>query len=121
MLRAGADPDSEGANDFTSLIHFSGRGDVEAVQELVRLGANVNAFEKDKWTPLMFASFRGDIQNVIYLMNNGADLSMKNKGGHTAIDLAIQEGHQAVVEILKSFKTKNLRSVPKPNKLNINK
>ena len=63
----------------------------------------------------MFASFRGDIQNVIVLMNNGADQTMVNKNGQTALDLAASENHDAVVEILKSFKNKNLRTNPVNN------
>ena len=38
MVRAGADPDSEGTNGFTALLHFSGRGNTEGIQELVRFG-----------------------------------------------------------------------------------
>ena len=110
MLRAGADPDSTGPNVFNALLHFASRGNVEAVQEIVRLGANVNVQESDKWTPLMFACFRGDIQSVIFLMNNGADQTLKNKTGETALDLAVGEKHTAVVEILKSFTTRHLRA-----------
>ena len=114
MVRAGADPDSEGANGFTALLHFSGRGNTEGIQELVRFGANVNSAEKDKWTPLMFCAFRGDIQDVIFLMNNGADQTMRNNQGRTALEMATAEGHTAVAEILRSYRTKNLRSVPRP-------
>jgi len=116
MLRAGADPDSEGANGFTALLHFSGRGNVEIVQEIVRMGADVNAQEADKWSALMFASFRGDIQTVIHLMNNDADQTLRNKAGKSALDLATNEGHSAIVEILKSYRTKNLRTQPKKRK-----
>lgn len=112
MLRAGADPDTIGPVGFSAVMHFASRGNVDNVQEIVRLGANVNIQETDKWTALMFACARGDIQNVVILMNNGADATLRNKDGASAMDIATKGKHDAIVEILKSYQVKgkgNLR------------
>ena len=113
MLRAGADPDTEGIAGFSALLYMSSRGKVDEVQEILRLGANVNAIERDEWTALMFAAFRGDLQMVIKLMQSGSNPSMHNKRGDTAAELATREGHVAVVEVINSYSStggnRNLR------------
>jgi hypothetical protein len=45
-------------------------------------------------------------------MNGGADPLLKNTKGKTAMDLAVAEKQTSVIDILNSYKTRNLRSGP---------
>ena len=76
------------------------RGDLPAVLELLRAGADVNARDRHGQPALMLAAHRGDRAVVEALVNGGADLNVAAKYNLTALMLAIVAGHAAVARTL---------------------
>ncbi|WP_250433041.1 ankyrin repeat domain-containing protein [Hanstruepera flava] len=63
------------------------KGDVETVQKLIELGADVN----EKWnglTPAMYAAKYNRTDVLVVLIDNGANLKTKCDKGHTALEYA---------------------------------
>jgi hypothetical protein len=54
-----------------------------------------------KLTALMWASGYGRIESVRLLLERGADPSLKDDRGKTAADIAAEQGHQAVAQLLR--------------------
>ena len=52
-------------------------------------------------TPLMIATELGNLKMVNFLLGYGADKSLKDTGGKTAHDYAIENGHPELAEVLK--------------------
>jgi uncharacterized protein len=69
---------------------------------LLKRGAGVNATQSGGWTPLHEAAFHGEIELVRLLLAWGADETIKSDDGKTPIDLALQQGHADVTEVLQS-------------------
>lgn len=90
-------------DEATALTYASINGNIELVQILIRLGADLNA--KDKihgWTPLMQATFYGQKEVAGMLLKAGADPTINSKDGSTALDLAffIDNADPELVQIL---------------------
>jgi len=84
---------------------FPDGGTVAAKHEILSLllnhGADVNlSFGGDYGTALGVAAYAGRLEVVILLLGRGANASLGNKEGSRPRDLAEQEGHQAIVELL---------------------
>jgi ankyrin repeat protein len=75
-------------------------GDVDAVRELIRAGADVDARDRYGQTALMLAAQRGHHEIVELLVARGAALDVTAKYGLTALMLAIVAGHPAVARVL---------------------
>ena len=80
--------------------------------ELLKYIASISDFEVDfnvvdsiGWTPLHLASYYGQYEAVKFLFQNyedkGIDVARKTSDGDTAEDLAKEEGHQDISEVLK--------------------
>jgi len=76
------------------------RGDVQAVRELLRSGADVDARDRHGQTALMLAAHRGHEEIAVLLAEAGADLNVTAKYNLTALMLAIVAGHPAVARVL---------------------
>ena len=77
------------------------RGDLEAVTDLLRRGADVNASHGDGMTALHWASERGDLEIVEALLFAGAfpDAATRN-GEYSPLHLAAKAGHGQIVRTL---------------------
>lgn len=85
-LSSGADVNSQGIYNFTSLAWASQNGDEHIVDLLLKHDADINHNNNDhQSTALMLASFEGKLSIVKMLVEHGADLNMTNRYKCTAV------------------------------------
>ena len=90
----------EDSNKLTQLMRASARGDVTAVNALLRKGADPNiASSEQKVTALMFASYSGHTEVVNALLGRGANVDAKDSGNNGAIDWAAVGGHEDIAKL----------------------
>ena len=83
----------DGKSGSTPLQRAAGAGRAEAVELLIRRGADVNAVDRDRSTPLHVAAFLGHEKTVHALVQNGADVNAANTRGETPLSVAmVDEG-----------------------------
>jgi ankyrin repeat protein len=76
-------------------------GDVEAVTELIRLGANVNGRDKKGRTPLLWAAPARDNPLMIHMLaENGADVNATDEDGETALMISASQSNAGNVKAL---------------------
>ncbi len=75
-------------------------GAAEIVSRLLAAGADVNAVQQAGFTPLMGAAAGGRRQMVEELLRYGADPAATSDGGKSARDLALERGHEGLVDLL---------------------
>ncbi len=83
-----------------TLLRAAHAGDAEAVNTLLRQGADVNARDAELWTPLMVAAVRGHAEVVRSLLQGGADVNAGNIKGWTALMLAVSVGDAEMMRVL---------------------
>jgi hypothetical protein len=77
------------------------RGDVTAVQALLKQGVDASAAQGDGMTALHWAADRGDAAMAEMLVHAGANVSAGTRlGQYTPLHLASRAGHAAVVTVL---------------------
>lgn len=101
------------------LIHFAVEREtsdaIEVIEMLLDLGASLTSiqYENDapSWlenmafgmgTPLHLAAKRGSYEIVSYLLYRGAERTLKDSLGRTALEVAENEGHTEVLELLRA-------------------
>jgi uncharacterized protein len=99
LIGAGADVNARSENSLSVLpIHSAvaaNHDDVVAV--LVDAGADVNARQSGGWTPLHGAAQNGSLASVERLLAADADQAARNDDGMSALELARDAGHGAIV------------------------
>ena len=92
------------ANKYTPLHLAAVSGHVQVAEYLIQEEAPIDGEEKNKVsTPLLLACQAGHTLIVNLLLKHGADICKHQDGadiGNNALDLAIDAGHEDVVEIL---------------------
>jgi len=89
--------------DGWSPIHYAAiRGDLEIMNSLINVGANIDALSPNESTPLMYAARYGHIRVVKLLLDKGADLSAVNKQDLTPIDFAKMYNQSEIARGLES-------------------
>ena len=67
----------------------------------VSQGDDINALDYSGRTPLHYAACSGKLENVATLLKSGAVADVRDESGRAAQDLAVENGHQPIVELLK--------------------
>jgi len=103
LLNQGADVNAQGGAYGNALQAASAEGYAQVVKLLFDKGANVNAQGGHYGNALHAASAKGHEQVVkLLLETDQVDVSLENKDGQTPLLLAIQNGHEVIVELLQS-------------------
>jgi ankyrin repeat protein len=91
-------------NLTSDLINAVRANDPERVRKLLQEGADPNGYEDDaKITPLHFAAIEGCLEVVSPLVAAGADLNAKTDEGEKPIDVAANQSHGQMVNLLKYY------------------
>lgn len=90
------DPDTANTGLTYAAAHGSHKYDVAVF--LMNSGADIDAQNNDGMTALMFGAKDGSESYVELFLTRGADESLRNKGGKTAEDLAIDSGRRPVAD-----------------------
>jgi len=96
LVDGDADVNLRDQNGYSPL-HFAQTPQI--VRLLLDAGADVNARANDGNTPLHMAP-PVDAQRL--LISHGADVNAKNDAGETPLDVAVREGYEEMVELLKN-------------------
>jgi hypothetical protein len=103
LLRGGADINARDETfGRTPLMEAAIAKQTKAALKLIERGGDINA--RDTFfgsTPLMFAAGSGSTGVVKVLLEKGADVNAVNNKGYTALDVAEEDPHKDVIEILK--------------------
>lgn len=103
LLEQGAKLAARDGNGRGALMYASSGPFEETVEMLLDKGAEVDVQGTlEGFTALMTAAAEGQIEVVRLLLGHGADPALKDKDGDTAETFARQNGHAAVVELLKN-------------------
>ena len=101
LLDQGADVNLVGAGGQSPLFNAVFVNSFEAVEVLVKRGADTNAAtSQERYTPLYVAAMKGYCAIVKYLVENGADKDAVIHDGTSVLIIAAYFGHLAVVRYL---------------------
>jgi ankyrin repeat protein len=79
------------------------------VKMLIDQGADPNVREQAGYTALHAAAQNGDIETIRALLLGGADLTLKSDDGKSAMDIAMDAGHEKATVLLGEGVTKRFR------------
>ena len=99
LMDEGANPDplENGKGSYSPLAMAADHGLVEAVTELIGLGANVNWVNEDGADALKYAAAKGHVECMELLINAGANPALFDHEGYSAIHNAVDKQHHDVV------------------------
>lgn len=100
LLKAGAEVDARNESGGTPLIACVRDENLAVVKELVSHGANVNERDQQGDTPLTNAACWGSRNVVKHLLAHGADPDLADGLNVSPSDLARQQGHDAIANLL---------------------
>jgi hypothetical protein len=106
LLGDGVDPNGTGPTGETALLVAARRSRAHAgtIRNLLFAGANPNAVEPAEGrTALHLAIMQGNAETTRDLLEHGADLGIKDKSGHTPLELARQSDEPRVVEVIETY------------------
>jgi ankyrin repeat protein len=112
LLDGGADPDLVASTDTTPLMSAAGMGQLGVLRLLLERGAEVDAVGQDAGaTAFHIACTFNQPGCAEALARAGCDVGIKDLDGKTGRQLAVAEGHVAVVERLRAVVAEQLRAV----------
>ncbi|XP_052694853.1 uncharacterized protein LOC128173180 isoform X1 [Crassostrea angulata] len=100
LLDNGADINICDEGGTSSLFIACQKGYNKIVQLLLTNGANINLCTLEGFSPLFVACQNGHEETVRTLLENGANINIRTIKG-TAEDIALQYGHEIIVQMLK--------------------
>jgi ankyrin repeat protein len=105
LLAKGADINAVSTNDQrVAPLHsaLANPHNSAVAQLLIGAGANLSAQQSQGYTPLHYAAANGLESIVRSLLAHSVDASVKDTGGKTAFDLALENGHSNIAALLKA-------------------
>jgi len=106
FLDKGIDPNAVDSNGDSPLMLALQKKNTVIAQALVSARANINGCDDWGYSFLNRAVSRGEIDVVRLCLELGADPAGKNKYGKSALQIAQQEGHREIENLLKDALTK---------------
>ena len=91
------------SNTNTPLHIAAQEGQIEIIELLLKLGANINHIGENGRTPLHAAVAFKEPKATRTLLENNADITIKDKQGYHPISLAQEKGYQEIVTLLEDF------------------
>ena len=88
------------SNDKTPLHKAAWSGQTEAIELLVKMGAEVDKSNGNGGTPLHNAAWNGHTAAIELLMKMGAEVDKSDGDGRTPLHIAAENGHTEAVELL---------------------
>lgn len=103
LLTKGAEPDARVSDGRSPLWQAASEGHENVVRLLLSKGAQINVRRgSDGCTPLIVAASEGHVGVVRALLERGADRGATLQNGKTALAIAREAGHGAVVHLLEA-------------------
>jgi uncharacterized protein len=100
LLLAGCGDDADPAARTEQLLEVAERGDVSALDALLKRNRFADVRDSCDWTPLMKAAVNGHVEAARKLVAAGADVEAADKGGYTPLLLAASNNHAGVAALL---------------------
>mmetsp|Transcript_14402 Transcript_14402/g.19736 ORF Transcript_14402/g.19736 Transcript_14402/m.19736 type:complete len:278 (+) Transcript_14402:65-898(+) len=101
LLAAGAEVRTYAGGITLIMVAFHGYKD--CLNLLIEAGVNVNAQGGTGNTALMASAYGGHEDCVVSLLNAGADINHRNMEKKSAADIASEEGHVAIADLINSY------------------
>lgn len=101
LLQNGADPNQTNQHGSSIFMGAAATGDLAALQLCLDHGGQINRQSLETgYTPLMGAAQFGQVEAARWLLAHGADPLLKDSSGRTPKQIAQEEGHEAVAQML---------------------
>lgn len=93
------------SNGYTPLCHAAVYDQKNAVQVLLRAGADPNLIDSNNETPLHKTVRKGFLRATqLLLYHDTTDIHIKNKNGYSVLDIAVLSSETAMLEMLLNYK-----------------
>lgn len=102
MLEKMVDLNIVGPQAENALLFASCYGYTDIVKLLLDLGMNVDYVDETQGSSLMYSAYNNHAACVKVLLEYGSDITLKNEDGHTAMDLAVGQGHKIVQQMIEA-------------------
>ncbi len=100
LLEGGLDINSTDSDNVTALMWASFEGKLNVVEYLIGRGANINHRDNNGWNALFSAASNGNSGVVTVLLEHGIEV-VKDADGKRAEDIATDEGHNHIAEMIR--------------------
>ncbi|MFO7900309.1 MAG: ankyrin repeat domain-containing protein [Planctomycetota bacterium] len=100
LLEGGGDTTARCIDGYTPLLRAAEANDMELVQTLLDLGANINETDKNRQAAIHYAARLGYLDLAKELLRRDCYFRQKDNGGARPIRHAIRQGHREIVDLL---------------------
>lgn len=101
LLQHGAAPDAKDKSGNTAMMGACFKGYLNLVNLLYQHHAAINTLNSNHATALVFAATFGQLKIANYLLERGADRNIRDNRGKSALDYAINQDYQPMIDLLK--------------------
>lgn len=101
LLQNGASPDAKDKSGNTAMMGACFKGYLNLVDLLYQYHAAINTLNSNHATALVFAATFGQLKIADYLLEKGADRNLRDNRGKSALDYAINQEYQPMIDLLK--------------------